>query len=994
MSKYPRGSEWRKWDLHIHSTYSCEPSAKLSPQDIFESASANDIAVISITDHSNVDGLDVTLDVWENGTDSKGEKFSDNISFLPGVELKADAGRKGVHFLAVFPPQIPRKGYEQRVDKTFLKESFLSKIGCSESEIKSLGAGDYKNGIFKVAVNFEKTAKLVRSLGGIIIVHSGNKASSIETEISHSAVDAPPEELLNTLGPQKEKLMTEYVDICELPNWSSYHQKQKQFYLKAFDKPSVVFSDSHFTYENTCPTWIKADPTFEGLKQVLNEPHDRVCIQEPPNVLNHINQNKPNYIHSVTIEPTGSEQGWFNDTIPLNPNLVAVIGSKGTGKSALADIISLLGDTLQFAKFSFLQLQKFRNRKNGKASLFQAKMTWLDGETSGPIVLNEDPTPGNVEKVKYLPQNFIDEICTDLAITQDSQFYQELQGVIFSHLQEHERLGCDSLSELIEQESEETKQQIQNKIEKIAQVNSDIVEFQQKLSSESRSGLANKLAEKKRFVKQILKDRPRKTTTPAETKAAQNQQELLSEISKLQERADKLFEIKTLYEGERLTIGKKIGLANKLSEHLVWVTEKVEEYQETITELAKPIEIESEKLFKVQINKKLVHNRHDELCMIQLDLDKLLSKDEFSIEWELAPLEKNIQNLKDELSKPEKEYQEYLQHLKDWKKRVLEAYGAKNSPKKDTIHCLQIELKRLAAIPQLLVNLQKKRIDYVKKIYRLKTTLKNKFRHLHSPVQRFIEEHPIALRENFPLSFQVSIAEDGFLQNFFEYINQGKNGTFCGLEQGQQRVADVLDRTDFDQEESTISFLEEILANLVQDKRDGQSTEYAIDSQLKKNTTEEELLNMIFSLSYLKPIYNLQWDKKGIGLLSPGERGQLLLIFYLLIDQNNIPLVIDQPEENLDNQTVYQVLVPCIKVAKEKRQVILVTHNPNLAVVCDSEQIICVKMDKKNKNTITYTTGAIENPVINHKIVKILEGTEPAFRVRKSKYQFAGKQER
>lgn len=85
--------------------------------------------------------------------------------------------------------------------------------------------------------------------------------------------------------------------------------------------------------------------------------------------------------------------------------------------------------------------------------------------------------------------------------------------------------------------------------------------------------------------------------------------------------------------------------------------------------------------------------------------------------------------------------------------------------------------------------------------------------------------------------------------------------------------------------------------------------------------------------------------------------------------------------------------MPCIKEAKEKRQVILVTHNPNLAVVCDAEQIICVQMDKKDNNTISYTTGAIENPVINRRVVEILEGTEPAFNVRKSKYQFAGKQE-
>jgi len=75
MPEYPRGSEWRKWDLHIHSTYSLENRAKLSPSDIFQAAAIEELAVISITDHSNVDGLDEAWDVWENGTDAKEISF-------------------------------------------------------------------------------------------------------------------------------------------------------------------------------------------------------------------------------------------------------------------------------------------------------------------------------------------------------------------------------------------------------------------------------------------------------------------------------------------------------------------------------------------------------------------------------------------------------------------------------------------------------------------------------------------------------------------------------------------------------------------------------------------------------------------------------------------------------------------------------------------------------------------------------------------------------
>lgn len=127
--------------------------------------------------------------------------------------------------------------------------------------------------------------------------------------------------------------------------------------------------------------------------------------------------------------------------------------------------------------------------------------------------------------------------------------------------------------------------------------------------------------------------------------------------------------------------------------------------------------------------------------------------------------------------------------------------------------------------------------------------------------------------------------------------------------------------------------------------------------------------------------------EKELSQLSPGERGTLLLVFYLLIDKEQIPLVIDQPEENLDNQTVFELLVPCIKRTKERRQMIIVTHNPNLAVVCDAEQIVCADLSKASNHEMKYLTGAIENPSVNKAIVDILEGTRPAFDNRDSKYE-------
>ena len=112
----------------------------------------------------------------------------------------------------------------------------------------------------------------------------------------------------------------------------------------------------------------------------------------------------------------------------------------------------------------------------------------------------------------------------------------------------------------------------------------------------------------------------------------------------------------------------------------------------------------------------------------------------------------------------------------------------------------------------------------------------------------------------------------------------------------------------------------------------------------------------------------------------------VLLVFYLLLDKKDIPLIIDQPEDNLDNHSVAKILVPFIKAAKGKRQIIIVTHNPNLAVVSDAEQVIYVSIDKENGYQFSVVSGSIEDKAINSRIVEVLEGAMPAFNTRKRKY--------
>lgn len=212
----------------------------------------------------------------------------------------------------------------------------------------------------------------------------------------------------------------------------------------------------------------------------------------------------------------------------------------------------------------------------------------------------------------------------------------------------------------------------------------------------------------------------------------------------------------------------------------------------------------------------------------------------------------------------------------------------------------------------------------------------------------------------------------------------GKTGTYY---RSNTRIDEIMEETEFTSLESIKQFTEKVLHTLEYNENVKKEEEIEILSQLRDKEKFNELLDYIFSLEYLNVQYELRLGEKPLESLSPGEKGLLLLVFYLLIDKDDSPLIIDQPEENLDNDTITKVLVPCISEARKKRQIIMVTHNPNLAVVCDAEQVIYCEIQKNNKNKVIYESGSLENPKINKRVTDILEGTMKAFRIRDDRYQ-------
>jgi ABC-type cobalamin/Fe3+-siderophores transport system ATPase subunit len=128
------------------------------------------------------------------------------------------------------------------------------------------------------------------------------------------------------------------------------------------------------------------------------------------------------------------------------------------------------------------------------------------------------------------------------------------------------------------------------------------------------------------------------------------------------------------------------------------------------------------------------------------------------------------------------------------------------------------------------------------------------------------------------------------------------------------------------------------------------------------------------------PLGQTQYIPRDFSKLSLGQQ-QSVLLSLMLTSESKTPLIIDQPEDNLDSEFIYKTLVPAIRRVKERRQVIIVTHNANIAVLGDAEQIVVLKAT--NEKTHIMTRASIDEPKTREIACTILEGAREAF-VRRS----------
>ena len=631
----------------------------------------------------------------------------------------------------------------------------------------------------------------------------------------------------------------------------------------------------------------------------------------------------------------------------------------------------------------FLNEDRFRGSGN-KARQFTATLTWADG-TLVEVNLGDDAQHLKPERVRYLPQHFIEELCNEIVTGNGTNFGRELRKVIFSHVPHDQHVGMGTLDELLDYKVEARRQAIAQIRQSIRNLNETIVRNEQEISNDTMELYRKSLALKQSELDALDKNPITPVAMPHEDPTDDKTMEDLRQIN----------EKRTILEGLRADLEKakndrqvlvaEIAALDRLVGHVENFEASHKAFKEDHQEEFDNSGFAINEIVNIMLNKAPLTEAKaraiSRLSAIQIVIDgkaaTATAAAVIGLKSRVKADAEAVTQLQEGLDAPNKAYQAYLKELESRDNLRSAIVGAADKP--DTIEYFNDRIKRaVEIIPEELARFREERLDFVRKLHTELLAMRTTYEELYAPVQRIASEAATPTH-SIQLEFDASVATSGFESDFLAFIHRGKRGTFYGEEESRATLRNMLRSYDFNSTESAVEFAKAIINALSFNGRDGMNEQLQIGSQLKDKKKLSALYDYIFCLGYLEIKYTLRLGGKDISQLSPGEKGALLLVFYLLLDVEEIPIIIDQPEHNLDNESVVRLLVECIRMARARRQVIIVTHNPNLAVYCDADQIICCTIDKSDGHRIDYSTGAIEDYDINEFAVNILEGTYLAF---------------
>jgi ABC-type lipoprotein export system ATPase subunit len=1011
---FPTGAEWRQWDLHVHTPASFQWSGgkRLARMTADERRSAMDAMitamnaaaprVFALMDYWTFDGWFALQDrLKETGAPTL-EK-----TVFPGIELRLVSPtpyRLNAHVL--FADDISPQDLHDfrthlavalvnqplsdtclvRLAQQHINPDKLEKHGFKIEEVKANPDVALRAGATTAEVTAESYSRAIEAVPNAKAIgfmpwdtHDGLADADWSAHYAFVLGLMRSSPIFET---RKADLWAAFAGVETDGNnkWFSPFQAA----LQHIPRLAVSGSDAHSFVEygqfpNGKATWIKADPTFLGLQQAIKEPAKRSFIGQQPDKLLEVASNKTFFVDSITIfrEPAAhlTEQWLDKCDLPLNQDLIAIIGNKGSGKSALADVIALLGNSKQGRHFSFLTAKRFRAKPKELAKHFRGIIKWRDG-TSSNRLLSEDSEPEAVELIKYIPQAHFEKLCNDHVSGESDVFEQELRFVIFSHADAAMRQGAHDFNQLVDQQESGFRDRLTEYRKELGRLNQEIESIENQLRPEVLRQQQEFKALKEKQLEEHDKIRPPEPVQPTEELSTE-QQEASAALAALTNRLKGIDLDSEASVAATAALATKLKATHSIRDRLRLFERQYDQLKKDTAADLKLLGLGIEQVVSVKTDAKAISEIADNVAAEQASR----AEGDEARSGERAAVERDIATNTTRLNAPLQQYQRELHAMEQWQAQRGALVGAPDRP--DTQEGLDARIAQLGGLPEIHQRKEANRLALAREIFDVLAEQRGAREALFAPVQELISKNTL-IREEYKLQFRATLAAyaDALGARLFELVKQ-QAGELRG-DEALAMVRRVAEKYDLNVADGALQFVDELYGKVR--NAAAASDEYGVASVLRKGRSAAEVYDLIFGLEFLEPRYTLLFQDTQISQLSPGQRGALLLIFYLLVDRGHNPIILDQPEENLDNETVVSLLVPVLTEAKRRRQILMVTHNPNLAVVCDAEQVVRASFDRKNEARITYVSGSIESPTINRHVVNVLEGTKVAFDNRGGKY--------
>ncbi|MHA1740218.1 MAG: TrlF family AAA-like ATPase [Candidatus Heimdallarchaeota archaeon] len=893
-----RGSIWGKWDLHVHTPESYSQEFKFTNEDekakyqdniwgkyVDYLENISDISVIGITDYFTIEGYKKVLEYRKSG------RLKNFDLILPNIEFRINQKNKDGDFInlhVIFSDKISVNKIEEiltRLPLISTDDETLTNKYCTKRDLESLG---YKRAIVNCEKLVEQLEKDLRKIDDYFIIGVARGYGSVRP----SRGDGRGAEFAKEIDKLSHAFFGNVTDVNFFLNKEN---GREQYNLS--QKSVLYCSDAHRFEDIGCKfTWIKACPSFEGLKQIIYEPEERVRLQSE----------NPEYRKNIyTLDSVKIRNSWINDELSigeqeilLNRNLIAVTGGKGSGKTALLDLIAnCFEDRCKRAgedKNSFVQ----RIEDHGTNLEIEIGFAGDNiGEFSKRLmeeIFFQD------SRITYLPQSKIEEYSGDR-----QKLDVKIKEIIFNN------------KEVIEGEYKQKFDEIGYIINEITKRIDEINREIYKLKDDTKKEILIEITSKKVIKEGELKnkeDELGKLIKNMKLSIKENIENLKEEESELQIKYSKLKGIKTKLEQFESELEEFIEVAN-----------------ETINDLNHDL---SGLMIDLRISQLDIKP--------QLDvIKKLLELIPQRIKDVITEIKKKRGQL-GQLSGIEKTHAEILKEMEDIKADI-ESFGN--------------QLKQLEKKKELLKSLETERM-------RNFSDLLSKYWEWRKYYEDVIEVFSRGKSEIMSgINFKSST-----------YFNKNKF-IELGLDILDQRIVKK------DEIEKTTALLETIIIENTLDKLQGFIQKiFKYENSLKETRTNYDFYKWIFD-NYFSLSTKIYFKEISINKLSMGQKGMVLLKLFLA--EGDCPLIVDQPEESLDNKFIYDELVRAFKEAKKERQILIATNNANLVVNTDAEQIIVAEFDN---NKITYKLGMLEDLKMREKIIPILEGGKEAFIKREEKY--------